>query len=99
MPRKKCFRNISIQPGTRYYKPAGIPLKELDETILHLDELEAIRLADYEDIYQEEAAKKMGISRQTFGRILKVAHKKIADAMIHGKAIRIEKELFPTENN
>jgi predicted DNA-binding protein (UPF0251 family) len=60
------------------------------EISLELDEFEAIRLADHEDHYQEEAAKRMGISRQTFGRIITGAHKKIAEALIHGKAIKIE---------
>jgi predicted DNA-binding protein (UPF0251 family) len=58
---------------------------------LELDEFEAIRLADHEDHYQEEAARRMGISRQTFGRIITAAHKKIAEALIHGKAIKIER--------
>jgi predicted DNA-binding protein (UPF0251 family) len=55
-----------------------------------LDEVEAIRLADLEDLYQEQAAKKMNISRQTFGNIIHSAHKKIADAIINGKALQIK---------
>ena len=65
----------------------------LSEIKLELDEFESIRLRDHEGLYQEQAAEKMGISRQTFGRILESAHKKIADALIHGKAIRIDNEL------
>ena len=57
---------------------------------LTFDELEAIRLADFEGLYQEQAAKKMNISRQTFGRIVESAHKKIADALVNGKALSIE---------
>jgi len=95
MPRKKCKRHIDSQPGVHYYKPLGIPLRLLDEVSLQLDEFESIRLADLEGLYQEDAAEKMKISRQTFGRILKKAHEKIAEAMIQGKAIRIE---MPFEN-
>jgi len=54
------------------------------------DELEAVRLADFEELYQEDAAKKMNISRQTFGNIINSAHKKIADVLLHGKALKIE---------
>ncbi|MCK7507010.1 MAG: DUF134 domain-containing protein [Desulfobacterales bacterium] len=58
------------------------PLWNLEEVVLNLDEFEAIRLADYEQLYQEEAAARMNISRQTFGRIIEAAHKKIADVLI-----------------
>lgn len=67
-------------------------MKFLEEINLEMDEFEAIRLRNYEGMYQEKAAERMKISRQTFGRILESAHKKIADAMINGKAIRIENE-------
>ena len=63
---------------------------DLEEIVLNLDEFEAIRLADYEQLYQEEAAVKMNISRQTFGRIIEAAHKKIADVLLNGKALKIE---------
>jgi predicted DNA-binding protein (UPF0251 family) len=85
----KC-RCIGCEPGINYFKPRGIPLVELQEVILTVDEFEAIRLADLEGLYQEEAAKKMKISRQTFGNIIKSAHGKLADAIINGKAIKIE---------
>ena len=55
-----------------------------------LDEFEAVRLADLEGLYQEQAAEEMGVSRPTFSRIVESAHKKIADALVHGKVIRIE---------
>jgi predicted DNA-binding protein (UPF0251 family) len=85
----KC-RHIGCEPGTTYFKPRGIPLVGLQEVVLTVDEFEAIRLADLEGLYQEEAAKKMKISRQTFGNIINSAHGKIADAIINGKAIKIE---------
>jgi len=77
-------------PDKNYFKPRGIPTVELEEIILTLDEFEAIRLADYEQLYQEEAAERMNISRQTFGRIIEAAHKKIADVLLNGKALKIE---------
>lgn len=89
MPRTKRERTIGFMPGVTFYKPAGIPLRQIEDIILELDELEAMRLADYMSLYQEEAATKMNVSRPTFGRILESAHKKIATAIIEGKAIRI----------
>ena len=62
----------------------------LEEVNLTLDELEAIRLADLGELYQEDAAKKMNVSRQTFGNIINSAHKKIADALLNAKALKIE---------
>ena len=62
----------------------------LEELSITMDELEAIRLADYDGLYHEEAARKMEISRQTFGRILNEAHKKVAESLLKGKALKIE---------
>ena len=90
MPRPKCCRHVCGVPDKNYFKPRGIPSSELEEVVLHLDEYEAIRLADYEQLYQEEAAARMNISRQTFGRIIEAAHKKIADVLMNGKALNIE---------
>lgn len=90
MPRPKCHRHVCGIPDKNYFKPRGIPAVDLEEIVLHLDEFEAIRLADYKQLYQEEAAARMNISRQTFGRIIEGAHKKIADFLIHGKALKIE---------
>lgn len=90
MPRPKCRRRVCGIPDRNYFKPRGIPSVELEEVILNLDEFEAIRLADYEQLYQEDAAAQMNISRQTFGRIIDSAHKKIADVLLNGKALKIE---------
>jgi predicted DNA-binding protein (UPF0251 family) len=84
------YRRIRCNPDTNYFKPRGIPLDMLEEVNLALDELEAVRLADLEGLYQEDAAKKMNISRQTFGNIIERAHKKIADALLNAKALKIE---------
>jgi len=62
----------------------------LEEVVVALDELEAIRLADLEGLYHEAAAEKMGLSRQTFGRIIEAARRKIADCLVNGKALKIE---------
>jgi predicted DNA-binding protein (UPF0251 family) len=72
------------------FKPAGIPARELEEIAMTLDEFEAVRLADLEGLYQELAAERMGVSRSTFSRIVESAHRKIAGAIVHGKALRIE---------
>ncbi len=90
MPRPCKFRQIGCDPEHNYFKPRGIPLFELEEVVLQLDELEAVRLADVESLYHEEAALRMKISRQTFDRILSKAHSTIAEAIIKGKAIKIE---------
>ena len=87
--RPKIKRTIRFFPEITYFKPAGIPLRNLPEVILSMDELEAMRLAELEDLDQEKAAKKMKISRITFMRILHSAHKKIAESLIYGKALRI----------
>ena len=85
----KC-RHVQCHPDSAYFKPRAVPLAALEELVLTYDELEAMRLADLADLYQEEAAASMQISRQTFGNIIKSARKKIADALVNGKAIRIE---------
>jgi len=88
--RPKIKRTIRFFPEITYFKPAGIPLRMLSEIILSLDEVEAMRLAELEDLDQEKAAEEMKISRITFLRILHCAHKKIAEALIYGKALRME---------
>jgi predicted DNA-binding protein (UPF0251 family) len=90
MPRPTNFRRVGCLPQANYYKPRGVPLSVLQHITLTVDELEAIRLTDLDGLYQEQAAEKMNISRQTLGRILDSAHKKIADALVHGKALSIE---------
>jgi predicted DNA-binding protein (UPF0251 family) len=77
-------------PESNYFKPRGIPLSMLEEVILNVDEFEALRLADLEGLYQEQAAEKMNVSRPTFGRIIDAAHKKVAEALVKGKALKIE---------
>jgi uncharacterized protein len=90
MTRPCRCRRIRCSPDTNYFKPRGIPLDRLEEINLTLDELEAVRLADFEGLYQEDAAEKMDISRQTFGNIIKSAHRKIADVLLNAKALKIK---------
>ncbi|MBF0507487.1 MAG: DUF134 domain-containing protein [Deltaproteobacteria bacterium] len=90
MPRPKCCRRISGLVNSYIFKPTGpVDSSFKEEVVLTIDELEAIRLADLEDLYQEQAAEMMNISRQTFGRIVDAAHKKIAQALINGLPLRI----------
>jgi len=90
MVRPKRCRRIAAMPGSSLFKPAGIPACSLRETLVTVDEFEALRLADYEGLYQEQAAERMGVSRQTFGRIVETARKKVAQALVEGLVLRIE---------
>jgi uncharacterized protein len=90
MSRPKKCRYTKCTPGSYYFKPRGIPLIHLEEVTLTIDELEALRLADYEGLYHEEAAKQMNISRATFGRILDGARHKTVGAILLGNALKIE---------
>jgi len=87
-PQKK--RLVAFGPDISYFKPRGIPMVELKEVRLTVDQHEAIRLADLVDLSHEEAGHRMGVSRATFGRIIQRARRIVADALINGKAIHIE---------
>lgn len=91
MIRPRKLRKIRFNPEVTYFKPQGIPLRFLEEIDLGRDELEALRLCDLEDLEQIEAAKKMNISQSTLQRILVSARKETVQALIEGKAIKIEK--------
>lgn len=90
MPRPVLPRRIGQRPQATYYKPAGVPLHQLKEVVLNLDELEALRLVDWEGLYQEAAAERMQVSRPTLSRILAGAHRKVAEALVQGQALRVE---------
>jgi predicted DNA-binding protein (UPF0251 family) len=90
MARPRNCRRVGSIPESNYFKPRGIPLSMLEEVILTVDECEAIRLGDLEGLYQEQAAERMKVSRQTFGRIIESAHRKVAEALVKGKALKIE---------
>jgi len=88
MPRPRRMRRVGFMPGFTSFGPSGI--KGVEEVILSIGEFESIRLKDFQGFGQSEAAKKMNVSQPTFNRILNAARKKIADALIYGKLIRIE---------
>jgi len=90
MPRPCCLRHIGFTPNAGLFRPAGIPVCALEQVTLTLDEVEALRLADLNGLYQEQAAREMEISRPTFSRIIEAARRKVADALIYGKALRLE---------
>ncbi|MGE5516238.1 MAG: DUF134 domain-containing protein [Bacteroidota bacterium] len=90
MTRPRCCRRLGDQPPCRRFKPTGIPAVLLEEVVLHADEYEAIRLADHLGLYHRDAAERMGISRQTFGRTVESARRKVARALTEGLTLAIE---------
>jgi predicted DNA-binding protein (UPF0251 family) len=91
MPRPKRHRIINFEPDVTYFKPRGVPMRILEEVRVAPDELQAIKLYDVDQLSQTEAAEKMGISQPTFARTIDKAHRKIAQALIGGRAIRLER--------
>ena len=89
MPRPCRRRRVRGKPSSSYFKPSGIRMIDLESSEISLSEFEAIRIADLEENSQEEAGQKMQISQSTLSRILQSAHKKVADAIVNGKAIKI----------
>ncbi len=102
MVRPRKDRMVDIDPQASYFKPRGIPMIDLKEVRLTIDELEALRLADLYNLSHEQAGEKMGVSRATFGRIVAKARKIVADALINGKAINVKgghyKQTDPRQN-
>jgi len=85
-------RRVFFDPNVIYFKPRAVPLSMLEEVELGVDELEALRLCDLKNLEQTEAAKKMKISQSTLQRILTSARKKVSEALVEGKAIKIKKK-------
>ncbi len=98
MPNRRRNRRVTMPPPMEGFKPFGIPMRELEPVVLLYEEFEAIRLADYENLTQEEAAKKMNISRPTFTRLYDKARKNIARAFVEGKAIFIQGGTYITDD-
>ena len=100
MPRPRRCRRVQFEPGTTYFKPKGVPLSDLEEVTLNVEELESLRLKDLEGKEQIESANIMNVSQPTFHRILLSARKKVAEALVKGKAIKIEGGNYdmPTKN-
>ncbi|MBA7694491.1 hypothetical protein ES703_103102 [subsurface metagenome] len=90
MSRPLLWRRVNFIPPITYFRPAGVPLTTLQEVCLSVEEAEAIRLKDIEKLEQEECGQRMSVSRTTFARVLASAREKIADALLNGKAIRVE---------
>ncbi len=90
MPRPKKVRHCEAKFCKNAFKPTGTPLKELRQIPLQRDELEVLRLCDKEGLFQEEAGKRMGISRGTVQRILTSARRKVAEALVEGAALVFE---------
>ena len=99
MPKPKKNRFVQQPPAVAYFKPQGIPLFQIDQVVLAVDEFEAIRLVDYEGLHLEDAAKRLQVSRATCARIIDSAHHKIGTALTHGHAIRIEGGTFVLGKN
>jgi predicted DNA-binding protein (UPF0251 family) len=99
MSKPKKDRFVYQPPAVVYYKPQGVPMFRLEQVILGVDEYEAVRLVDYEGLQQKQAAERMKVSRATCARILESAHRKIAEALTGGKAIRIEGGSFVLARN
>jgi predicted DNA-binding protein (UPF0251 family) len=97
--KKRVERTIAQDHSKVCFKPCGIERRLLERIALDEDETEAIRLSDFEGLYQQECADRMGISRTTFSRMIERAHRKIADALLHRKALSITKELYQGEGN
>jgi len=91
MVRPRLCRRIRFNPNITYFKPQGVPMRFLEVIELTTEEAEALRLRNMKDMEQEEAAKKMNTSQSTYQRILSSAYKKITEALIEGKAIKIIK--------
>ena len=89
MPRPPLPRRVLDLPRAAYFKPQGAPLRDLEEILLPIEGLEALRLADLEGLTAEEAAAHMGVSRHTFGRVLAAARAAVARALVTGAALRI----------
>ncbi len=92
MPRPRSCRKIGFNPEITYFKPQGIPLRQLEVVSLSVEELEAYRLRHIKHLEQTEAAEKMKTSQSTYQRILYSAYEKVVDALVNGKAIEIIKQ-------
>lgn len=90
MARPRKCRWVASEPGVTFFKPQGIPMRGLEQVVISVDELEALRLSDYLGLNQEDVAQEMNVSRPTVTRMLARAHRIIAEALVYGKAIKIQ---------
>ena len=99
MARPQKDRIVACDPAISYFKPRGVPLRQIEEVRLTIDQMEALRLADLEGLSQKDAGLRMGVSRATFGRIIQQARKVVAEAIINGKAILLEGGNYQVRNH
>lgn len=99
LARPQKDRIVTCDPTISYFKPRGVPLRQMEEVRLTIDQMEALRLADLDGLSQQEAGSRMGVSRATFGRIIQQARKVVAEAIIMGKAILLEGGNYQVRNN
>lgn len=90
MVRPKKIRIVNYKPGVTYFKPRAVPLNQLEEVELTIDELETLRLSNIEKLSQQDAAEKMNIHQSTFQRTLARVNEKVSDALVNGKAIKLK---------
>ncbi len=90
MPRPVKPRIVENMPQVNFYKPAGVPMMDLKEVVLSIDEFEALRLKDMEKLEQHSCAEKMGVAQSTFQRIITMARQKVVTCLVEGNALRIE---------
>ncbi len=102
MVRPRKSKIVSFEPNITYFKPQGVPLRDLETETISIDELEALRLSNIERLNQTQAAKRMEVHQSTFHRILARAYEKITIALVKGKAIAIGggnySKAVPSEN-
>lgn len=91
MPRPFKQKRVFCNPRSDYFKPADIPMRELEQVEITIEELESLRLDSLLQLNQQESADKMGIHQSTFARTAARARQKIADALIHSKSILINR--------
>ncbi len=92
MGRPRLRRSITVNPQATFFKPRGVPLRDLKCVILTMEEIQALRLKDMDNLDQISCAKKMNTSQSTFQRILRSAHRKVSRAVLEGKAIKVRRE-------
>jgi len=90
MVRPRLCKRLCFKPKAHYFKPQGIPMRQLEEIVLNKEEMEALKLKDFDGLEQIEAAEKMNTSQSTFQRILFSARIKIAESIVKGKALKVE---------
>ncbi len=93
MTRLKIYKKIGSVPNSLHFKPVDLKLKHFDEVVITMEEFESLRLKDLNNLKQKDAAKRMWVSQPTFNRIITSARRKLSNAIINGKSIRVESKI------